>query len=181
MPTFRGGMDSECDLFAQFGFDVKLIDEMLSVHNIKLVLRMHPVNKPPQYLIEEIKQSKTITIDTTADIFDSIASYDCMVTDYSGGYFDFLLTGRPILFAPFDLEKYKRQERDLYYPYEDVTLKPYAYSWPELIKNIITVKQGNFPEGYQQSYESLKKRFHQPIVKSATNFSENLYQKLSNI
>lgn len=119
MPTFRGGMGSECDLFAQYGFDVKLIDEALKGQNIKLVLRMHPVNKPPEYLIEAIKHSKTITIDDTADIFDSIAEYDCMITDYSGGYFDFMLSGKPILFAPFDLEKYKQQERDLYYPYED--------------------------------------------------------------
>ncbi len=181
MPTFRGGKGSECDLFAQYGFDVKMIDEQLVKNNIELVLRMHPVNKPPQYIIEEIKHSISISIDNSADIFDSIAQYDCMITDYSGGYFDFLLTGRPILFAPFDLEKYKQQERDLYYPYEDVTLKPYAYTWPELIDNIVTVKKGNLPLGYQQEYEALQLQFHQPLTTAVKGFSDDLYQKISQL
>lgn len=181
MPTFRGGMGSECDLFAQYGFDVKMLNKKLTKHNIELVLRMHPVNKPPKYIIEEIKNSSNISIDSTADIFDSIASYDCMVTDYSGGYFDFLLTGRPILFAPFDLEKYKKQERDLYYQYEEVTLEPYAYSWPELINNIITIRQDGLNSDYEKQYSLLKLKFHQPLTGNEQLFSEVLYQQLSQI
>jgi CDP-glycerol glycerophosphotransferase len=176
MPTFRGGIGAECDLFAQYGFNVKTMDTQLAKNNIELVLRMHPVNKPPKYIIEEIKSSSNISIDSTADIFDSIIDYDCMVTDYSGGYFDFLLTGRPILFAPFDLEKYKQQERDLYYKYEDVTLRPYAYNWAELIENIVSVKQGNLPESYTSAYKALQQKFHTPIGTKAANFSDNLYQ-----
>lgn len=175
MPTFRGGIGTECDLFDEFGFNVHQIDAKLKINNIKLVLRMHPVNKPPPYLIEKIKKSESISIDQTADVFDSIADYDCMVTDYSGGYFDFLLTGRPIIFAPFDLEKYKQEERDLYYNYEDVTLKPYAYNWSELIGNIVAVSRRHFPQGYQESYANLQKVFHNIDGKS---FSENLYEKL---
>ncbi|MFT6506578.1 MAG: CDP-glycerol glycerophosphotransferase [Colwellia polaris] len=178
MPTFRGGIGTECDLFAQYGFDVKAIDKQLIENNIELVLRMHPVNKPPQYLIEEIKVSTAISIDHSADIFDSIADYDCMVTDYSGGYFDFMLSGKPILFAPFDLEKYKQQERDLYYPYEDVTLKPYAYTWPELIDNIVSVKEGGLPNDYHEGYKNLHSQFHQPLTTEHKHFSENLYHKL---
>ncbi|GHE89447.1 CDP-glycerol glycerophosphotransferase family protein [Thalassotalea profundi] len=178
MPTFRGGIGAECDLFAQYGFDVPLIDAKLKANNVELVLRMHPVNKPPVYLIEKIKKSNNITLDSSADIFDSIADYDCMITDYSGGYFDFLLSGRPILFAPFDLEKYKQEERDLYYHYEKVTLKPYAYTWMELVENIITVSQNQFPEEYQESYKALQRLFHEPIGGNAKSFSGNLYEKL---
>jgi len=178
MPTFRGGKGSECDLFAQYGFDVKIIDEKLVKNNIELVLRMHPVNKPPQYIIEEIKHSNNILIDSTADIFDSITQYDCMITDYSGGYFDFLLTGRPILFSPFDLEKYKEQERNLYYQYEEVTLGPYSYSWSEVIENVITAKNGKFDEEYQKEYELLKELFHRPLNENYGSFSEKLYFKL---
>ena len=181
MPTFRGGIGTECDLFAQYGFDVQQIDTVLQANNIELVLRMHPVNKPPEYIIQAIKVSSNITIDTTADIFDSIAVYDCMITDYSGGYFDFMLSGKPILFAPFDLEKYKQQERDLYYLYEEVTLKPYAYSWPELIDNIVTVKHGRLPIGYQQAYKNLQQKFHESLPYGVENYSESLYKQLSNL
>ncbi|MEY8213664.1 MAG: CDP-glycerol glycerophosphotransferase family protein [Colwellia sp.] len=178
MPTFRGGKGSECDLFAQYGFDVKMIDEQLIKNNIELVLRMHPVNQPPQYIIEEIKHSRSISIDNSVDIFDSIAQYDCMITDYSGGYFDFLLTGRPILFAPFDLEKYKEQERDLYYQYEDVTLAPYSAGWSEVIANVINVKNGQRDEEYQKEYDLLKELFHQPLNENYDTFSEKLYFSL---
>lgn len=181
MPTFRGGQGSECDLFAQYGFDVKIIDKVLISNNIELVLRMHPVNKPPKYIIAEINNASNISIDSTDDIFDSITDYDCMITDYSGGYFDYLLTGRPILFAPFDLEKYKQQERDLYYSYEDVTLKPYAYNWPELIDNIVAVKQKSPSLDYQHSYNILKNKFHQPTKVNGQLFSEVLYQQLSHM
>lgn len=181
MPTFRGGIGTECDLFAQYGFDVQQIDAILKINNIVIVLRMHPVNKPPQYLIEEIKHSSNISIDSTADVFDSIANYDCMITDYSGGYFDFMLSGKPILFAPFDLEKYKQQERDLYYPYEEVTLKPYAYTWPQLIDNIVAIRQEGLSCEYQKDYNLLKQKFHQPLGLNGKLFSELLYQQLRDI
>ncbi|MGB1262267.1 MAG: CDP-glycerol glycerophosphotransferase family protein [Cognaticolwellia sp.] len=181
MPTFRGGKGTECDLFAQYGFDVKSIDTALQEHNIELVLRMHPVNKPPSYIIEQISQASAISIDQSADIFDSINQYDCMITDYSGGYFDFLLTGRPILFAPFDLENYKQQERDLYYHYEDVTIEPYAFDWPTLINNIIATKKGILTPAYYREYEQLKARFHAELAADSHSFSQALYLKLSYI
>jgi CDP-glycerol glycerophosphotransferase (TagB/SpsB family) len=181
MPTFRGGQGSECDLFAQYGFDVNAIDTVLVENNIALVLRMHPVNKPPQALIEKIQHSRNIKIDNSADIFDSICLYDCMVTDYSGGYFDFLLSNKPILFAPFDLAKYKAQERDLYYEYEDVTLGPYAYSWSELIAIIVSTKKKEYDnDDYIKSYEMLKQKFHQPL-NTEKSFSGKLFSVLSDL
>ena len=181
MPTFRGGQGSECDLFAQYGFDVKAIDTVLAENNIVLVLRMHPVNKPPQALIEKIQHSRNIEIDNSADIFDTIALYDCMVTDYSGGYFDFLLSNKPILFAPFDLAKYKAQERDLYYEYEDVTLGPYAYSWSELIAIIVSTKKKEYDnDDYIKNYKILKQKFHQPFD-TQISFSGKLFSIISDL
>ena len=180
MPTFRGGIGTECDLFSQYGFDVQQINSTLVDNNIVLVLRMHPVNKPPEYIIEEIKNSSHISIDSTADVFDKIADYDCMVTDYSGGYFDFMLSGKAILFAPFDFEKYKQQERDLYYSYEDVTLAPYSYSWPELIDRIVSLKKGK-NTNYIDKYEELVNKFHKPLNKEYCNYSEQLFNYISKI
>lgn len=177
MPTFR--LDPESDLFEHYGFNAEEIDQHLSQHNVQLVLRMHPINKPPAYLVEQIAKSQSISIDNSGDIFDSIASYDCMITDYSGGYFDFILSNRPILFAPFDLDKYKAQERDLYYDYEEVTLAPYAKNWSELIENIINLKQHGSSAAYQQAYDELKDRFHQPIEE--LTFSETLYKTLEKL
>ena len=107
MPTFRGGAGSECDLFSQFDFDFNKIETLLIDNNIKLTLRMHPVNSPPKLLVEKIRHSKNICLDSGGDIYESIAGYDCLITDYSSIYFDFLLGEKPIIFAPFDLKEYK--------------------------------------------------------------------------
>ena len=178
MPTFRGGVGSECDLFEQYGFDAKEMDEKLVENNIELVLRLHPVNKPTAFILDAIDRAKNIRFDYSPDLFDTLAEYDVVVTDYSGGYFDFLLTGRPILFAPFDLEKYKQQERNLYYDYEAVTLKPYSINWSELTSNIIKVKNGKISASYHSEYNSLKTLFHDDLGEHFSSYSENLYCKV---
>jgi len=181
MPTFRGGIGSECDLFSQFGFDFKKIEQQLKAHNILLVLRMHPVNKPPQTLIELISQSKHIRIDSSADIYESINTYDCLITDYSSIYFDYLLSNKPIVFAPFDLEQYKQKERSLYFNYEDVTLAPYAMNWPEVMSELIRHKEQGMPESYQANYQALQSKFHQENKNGKLQFSANLYRYLAKL
>ncbi|MBL4680758.1 MAG: CDP-glycerol glycerophosphotransferase family protein [Pseudomonadales bacterium] len=160
MPTMRKQENGSNALFENFGFNVDKISKELSKHNIKLVLRLHPVNKAPENLLTEIKASKNISFDFSDDIYDTIASYDCLVTDYSSIYFDFLLSKKPILFAPFDLSDYKEKERELYYEFEDVTLPPYSFNWPSLIENIINCKNSNNEENYNTSYRQLTDMFH---------------------
>ncbi|OMH25673.1 CDP-glycerol glycerophosphotransferase family protein [Motiliproteus sp. MSK22-1] len=181
MPTFRGGMGSACDLFTAYNFDFQLFEKTLADHNIKLVLRMHPVNTPPEKLANMIKNSDTIVFDYSGDIFDTITEYDCMITDYSGAYFDFLLSGKPILFAPFDLKDYLEKERDLYYPYKEVTLEPYALSWPALISQLVELKENGPSSDYINKYEKLKNLFHAPVSQGSTPFSDALYNNLSEL
>ena len=181
MPTFRGGIGTECDLFSAFGFTPLEHDKILNENNIQLVLRMHPVNRPPKELAQELEKSHSLSIDLTEDIFDTIADYDCMITDYSGAYFDFLLSNKPIIFAPFDLDNYKKSERDLYYPYEDVTLHPYSKTWTELIDTLVQIKNHGVPKEYQIQYEKLKTLFHSPIPLETSPFSKSLYKKIDEI
>jgi len=178
MPTFRGGMGTECDLFSQYGFNVQEIDATLKTNNIELILRMHPVNKPPVYLIEKIKNSKMLKMDLTPDIYESITSYDCLITDYSSIYFDFLLTNRPIVFSAFDLERYKQNERELYFEFEDVTLKPNCLNWNEVIERVVDLKKSGISMPYKKSYQELKEKFHGKELDSNESFSRKLFNKL---
>ena len=178
MPTFRGGIGSECDLFTQYGFNVKAIDEALLKHNIALVLRMHPVNKPPQYLMEEIEDTKSISIDHSADVYETIVNYDCLITDYSSIYFDFLLTDKPIVFTPFDLVRYKQNERALYFDFSEVTFKPYCLNWPEVITRLIGIKEQGVSADYNTKYQVLKLKFHEKPDENFTSFSKKLFEQL---
>lgn len=178
MPTFRGGIASECDLFERYGFNAKDMEIELSKHNIQLTLRMHPVNTPPPKIIEQIKNSTVIKLDSGGDIYQSINQYDCLITDYSSIYFDFLLSNKPIVFAPFDLEEYKERERDLYFEFEDATLKPYCYSWSDILVQLIALKNNNISTEYKKQYFALKDKFHSPPLNEVSPFSRRLYNNL---
>jgi len=179
MPTFRGGIGTECDLFNQYGFDLAEIEQAFIENNIQLTLRMHPVNKPPKKLIESLKNSQVIILDDGQDIYDTIADYDCLITDYSSIYFDFILSDKPIIFAPFDLEKYKEKERALYFDFPEVTLKPYCMNWSEITSRLIEIKKSGLSDEYTADYQQLKKRFHRDKNDSAQSYSEVLYKAIT--
>ncbi|MDP5131102.1 MAG: CDP-glycerol glycerophosphotransferase family protein [Paraglaciecola sp.] len=174
MPTFRGGVGSECDLFYQYGFDVVKMDKILRDNNISLILRLHPVNRPSAKLLEGIENASCISLDSTPDLYTSIHHYDALITDYSGGYLDFILSGKPILFAPFDLDRYLKTERNLYYDYKSVTLPPFSYNWDELLANIVNIKNGELSADYLDCYKSLLKRFHTQLPGNSV-YSKNVF------
>ena len=179
MPTFRGGKNTECNLFETYGFNFEKMEAEFVKHNIQLVLRMHPVNKPPFHLVEQIKHSSVIKFDAGEDIYQSINQYDCLITDYSSIYFDFLLSNKPIVFAPFDLEEYKKRERSLYFDFEEVTLKPYCYNWADVLKRLISLKNQTTSLEYDKKYRELKTRFHDDVAQESSPFSNKLYKKLT--
>ncbi|TWX67628.1 CDP-glycerol glycerophosphotransferase family protein [Colwellia sp. C1TZA3] len=179
MPTFRGGKASECDLFEQYGFNIKQMEAELTKHNVELTLRMHPVNKPPYQIVKQLKHSTAIKLDTGEDIYQSINQYDCLITDYSSIYFDFLLSNKPIVFAPFDLDVYKKRERALYFEFEEVTLKPYCYSWNDVLNRLISLKNDNKSLAYKSQYKALKAKFHDKPRHDSSPFSTQLYKALT--
>ncbi len=179
MPTFRGGISSECDLFERYGFDFNTMEEQLTKHNIQLTLRMHPVNKPPTQIVEQIKKSTVIKLDESNDIYQSINQYDCLITDYSSVYIDFLLSNKPIVFAPFDLEEYKKRERSLYFVFEEVTLNPYCYTWNEIVERLVSLKNNDISTEYQNEYIALKDKYHNKPLEGLSPFSTKLYNDLT--
>jgi CDP-glycerol glycerophosphotransferase len=52
------------------------------------------------------------------DIADLYLAADVLVTDYSSAMFDFAVTGKPILFFAYDLERYRDEVRGFYFDLE---------------------------------------------------------------
>ena len=178
MPTHRGGLGADCEMFQKYDFDFKSVEQKLAQNNIELTLRMHPFNKPPKELIKLIEKSTLINLDYTPDIYETILNYDCLITDYSSIYFDFMLTDKPIIFAPFDLDSYKKNERALYFDFPDVTLKPYCLNWPTVIARLIDIKEQRITDDYKSEYQALKLKFHAKPDKKFTTYSKKLFEKL---
>jgi len=81
-----------------------------------------------------------------------------LITDYSSVYFDFLLTDRPIIFAPFDYDSYIAKDRELYYDYDKVTPGPKCKDWDEVLDWIEKFKTN--PSLYQKERAKAKDKFH---------------------
>lgn len=158
VPTFRGKENSSFDFFDQFGFDVKEVDSFLATNNTQLYLKLHHFNFPTQPIQDLINAAENIFFYAQDDIYEELASFDFLITDFSSIYFDFMLTQKPIIFAPFDMAGFEGSVRQLYYDYDEVTPGPKAYNWPELLDCIAQVL--HHPEEYSECIINTRSRFH---------------------
>ncbi len=158
MPTFRGEPGSEFRLLGGAGFDFEGMDTFLKTIDAHLYIKLHPVQRfatDDLVRIEQTEQIRSITGD--GDIYESIGHYDVLITDYSGIYFDFLITGKPIVLAPFDLEDYLRRDRGLYYDYPDLCPDEPCLTWEDVKNQLRRVRRGQAPS---VRYQALRRRFH---------------------
>jgi len=171
MPTFRGSVGDDFDLFERFGFDVDVFDGFFEKNDIDFIIRTHPANKPSDNIVQKIKKSKKIHMSTVSDIYEEIAGYDCLITDYSSIMFDFSLLNKPILFSPFDLDSYLKNDRELYFDYDDVSGGEYYLDWSSLLVAILTVKHSR--KKFSSSY---LKGFNDELICNRNQYSKNVFE-----
>jgi CDP-glycerol glycerophosphotransferase (TagB/SpsB family) len=94
---------------------------------------------------------------SATDLNEELASAAAIITDYSSVYFDFLLLDRPIIFAAFDLETYKRK-RNFYYDYDSVTPGPKARDWDETITQLELILNGE--DDWRNERHRINERFN---------------------
>ncbi|MGQ7295894.1 CDP-glycerol glycerophosphotransferase family protein [Quadrisphaera sp. KR29] len=76
------------------------------------------------HLPESSGGPRVLDVSDYPDMADLLAAADVLVTDYSSSFFDFALTGRPMIFYAYDLDKYRDQVRGHYFPMEEVVPGP---------------------------------------------------------
>jgi CDP-glycerol glycerophosphotransferase len=159
MPTYRGDYGSDPDLFTGYGFDAENMERFLSVNRTFLFLKPHPLNHPPAVVSDKLRQSKHIQFLEVDDTYSYMNQFDFLITDYSSIYFDYLLLDRPIIFAPFDLEAYLKQERELYFDYREYTPGPMAKNWDEVLHCLEESLKN--PKKYSAQRTHIREKFHQ--------------------
>ena len=105
------------------------LDDRCARRGAHLVFKPHP------------KESLSVDLDPydrlhrlpeRCDLYPLLPRADVLVTDYSSVYLEYLLLDRPVVFYPYDLERYRRQ-RGLYYDYDAVTPGPRADDFEALL------------------------------------------------
>ncbi|MDT8441050.1 MAG: CDP-glycerol glycerophosphotransferase family protein [Desulfuromonadales bacterium] len=158
MPTFRGQEGTACDFFEPFGFDAVAVNTCLEQLDAHLYLKLHHFNRPGDRIMAEIAAAPRISFFPKDDIYEEMAQIDFLITDYSSIYFDYLLTGRSLIFAPFDVDDFNRRTRTFYYDYDEVTPGPKARSWPEVCTCIREAIEQ--PDRYAAQRRAVAERFH---------------------
>lgn len=139
--------------------DIQIIDNIMNKIEAKLYVKLHPLNTPNSDLLKSLTKAENIVLlDQGADIQQEMITCDILMTDYSSSWIDFLLTDRPVIFAPFDYDNYLIEDRTFYYDYNETTPGPKVKNWIEATEWM--EKFLNDPSLYSEERIVMKNRFH---------------------
>jgi len=130
LPTHRRQSNTDFnDLLEKYGFDDNKFEEFLEKNNAIFIIKTH--------LLEDcgdrFKGRFRFLLYKYTDPYPLLKHTSILLTDYSSVYFDFLVTGRPIIFTPFDFKEYS-ENVGFYYDYNEFTPGPKAKNWNEVIE-----------------------------------------------
>jgi CDP-glycerol glycerophosphotransferase (TagB/SpsB family) len=140
MPTHRCEGRQSFDAFA--GLDKARLKACLARHNAAMFVKMHYFHREhdfsdfPDYRVHWLCE---VDLD---DVNRMLPFVDVLITDYSSVYFDHLLLDRPIIFAPFDKERYLTVDREMYEDYDAATPGPKCINWDEVIEELDCILGG---------------------------------------
>ncbi|MCH2545977.1 MAG: CDP-glycerol glycerophosphotransferase family protein [Alphaproteobacteria bacterium] len=156
MPTHR--KEGKGELSELISLDFNKFNHSLKSLNTKLFIKLHYFHLKT-HTFENLSHIYFITDeDIDQDIYTVLNKFDIMITDYSSVHFDFLLTQNPIIFAPFDKEKYLKNDREFYFNYNEVTPGPHANNWEEILEYI--EKFIHNPKLYEKERLKVMNRFN---------------------
>lgn len=181
LPTLRGKPGEEFNLFETTKFDFVKYDELLKIYGISLDIQVHPVQKISDKTLRIIKNCNRIRYLTTSqssEFYRDLKNYDLLITDYSGVYIDFLLTFKPVILAPFDLQEYEEKDRELYLKYSDLCIGELCVSWEDMFLRIKKEHEQYKKKGPSSKHISLTKQFHKFLDNQSTSRCAQEIEKL---
>lgn len=137
LPTFR---NSESMFFNVV--DLKKFNKFLENNNYIFCTKLHPKSKLREKF-QTMEGKNIINIDADTDPYVFIPLSHILVTDYSSIYFDYLFTGKPIVFFDYDLDIYLKDSREMYFDYEEYTPGIKANNQQDLEQSIQYILSGN--------------------------------------
>jgi Putative glycosyl/glycerophosphate transferases involved in teichoic acid biosynthesis TagF/TagB/EpsJ/RodC len=155
-PTFR---DSENVGGSSFAFELPI--DLRRFHRefgaeAVLLIRAHVLIRDSLEIPAEV-QNVVKDVSEFPEIEALYLASDALVTDYSSVFFDYLITGKPVLFYAYDLVEYRDVLRGFYLPYDDSLPGPILTSQEDLFAALSSIEavSGQFKE----RYEDFRQRF----------------------
>ena len=133
MPTFRDKGDTIEDLRTIHDKDFLMY---LETQNVYIVQKAHFVNQKAGRNNYSMVSDRILCLDDVNPT-NLLAATDLLITDYSSCFFDYLILNRPIIHYLYDFEKYKNNDRGLYFEQGEVVCGDVVYTKNDLMRAII--------------------------------------------
>jgi CDP-glycerol glycerophosphotransferase (TagB/SpsB family) len=153
----------------EYSFDPESMSRFLMKHNLVLVIKPHFIEL--NEVLDNLKGFDRIKVYQEADPYPLLKYTDILITDYSSVIFDFLVTDKPIIFTPFDMEYYIKNINDFYFDYREISAGPQCKDWLEVQKNIVKIL-GDDP------YTNQRRLLNSKFNKFSSHHSERLVEFL---
>lgn len=153
MPTYRPLG------FEENPIEYQNLNDFAKTNNIKFIIKMHP------FIAEKTREglkdytslaselNHLIFYEANMDIYPLLKYSDLLLADYSSVYFDYLYLNKPIVFFPYDYEKWKESADGVMLDYFTHSPGDKCYTYDEMKQDIL--KNLNI-----DSYKNTRKQIH---------------------
>lgn len=166
-PTFR---DYENNLSEAshnlFGFesqeqDLNRIDALLEENNGILIVKLHPLQNKDVFSQNKFKRVLLYeeSVGKRFNLYQVLADSDCLITDYTSTYFDYLHCDKPVIFNFYDKERYMAVRGFSFDPIESVCAGDIVTCAEEMLEALHKVFAG------KDNYRKERKQIHTMINK----------------
>lgn len=153
LPTKRGYPDENPLIDDES--NLRELDGILGSVGAHLLIKRHP--SEPAADVDGTLENVT-TLDSSLDAHLALPHADSLVTDYSSVYLPFLLLDRPIVFFPYDFDRFS-EARDLLYEYEDITPGPTVSDPQALFEALADVATGG--DDFRETRTEVRNVYHE--------------------
>ncbi len=129
MPTWR-----DYDFMSDANIDLNLLNEHLIKHNYYFFIKTHPATPINKELASKL--SNVDILDNDIDMYPFLPLTDCLITDYSSIYYDYILLDKEVVLFPFDEQQYVTEDRGFVWDYAKAMQANRAYSFTSLLEQI---------------------------------------------
>lgn len=111
-------------------------DKYLREKNIVLILKPHTHEMDNFRSIMGKFANIFLAVDESvfSDVYSFLPHCDCLISDYSSVYLDFLCTNKPVVLFPYDMDDYMKNDAGLYYEYPDIVPGHMGMTWKEVLE-----------------------------------------------
>ncbi len=176
-PTYRDyERSNNIDFRSVWGYencDTSALFRILLKYQAVIFLKLHPLQNK-NIILEDIPSNILLYHSNyNFSLYDILSVSDCLITDYTSTYFDYLIKNKPVIFNFYDVKKYRKVRGFSYEPIEMMCAGDIAYSYQELLNAIESALEGK--DHYKEERDKMNQGMN---TYSVDNIHNSIYDLL---